>query len=47
MNTTYTEDVFHEIAGRLNPLTPFHVSLSTFMLYRLSAGKPCSQNGVS
>ena len=47
MNATYTEDVFHGMAGRLNPLASFHVSLGTFMLYRLSAGKSYNRNGVS
>lgn len=45
MSTAYTKDVFHDIAGRLNPLTSFNVNLGTFMLYRLSAGKSCNQNG--
>lgn len=47
MNDTYTEDVFHWTAGRLNPLPSFHAGLGTFMIYRLSAGKSYNQNGVS
>lgn len=46
MNVTYTEDIFHGMAGKLNPLASFHVSLATFMLYRSSAGKSYKQNGV-